>query len=208
MLQGIDGEKIFEPAGAIVRNTHVELTHELHTATYIDKDAIYAHPLQVRRLCMIIAGFFRTEEVHVVIGPAMGGIVLAHVVADHLNQGSGDKTAREVLALYAEKDGNQGFTIRPTYRKFIHGANVLVVEDILTTGASAGGVVQVVRQLGGYVVGVGALWNRRQVTKDDLGGVPLLFSVVEKTFEDWPQQTCPLCRKNIPLSNVLGKRKR
>lgn len=75
------------------------------------------------------------------------------------------------------------------------GEKVLVVEDVITTGGSVREVIEVVRGLGGKVVGVGVLVDRSNGTAK-LGvrtEALLTTEVVSYAPED-----CPLCKMGIP----------
>lgn len=97
------------------------------------------------------------------------------------------------------------FEFRRGYDKLITGKRVLVVEDNLTTGGTVNNVVQAVRDAGGNVVGVGALCNRGDVTAEDVGGVPHLWSVLNLELQSWSEATCPLCKAGKPINEEFGK---
>ena len=146
---------VLRRVGAIVTDSHIVYTSGKHGSVYINKDSLYLHTAETSRLCRAIAQRFVEENVHVVMAPAIGGIVLSQWVAHHLSVMNG----YEVLAVYAEKhEGN--FVIKRGYDKLIEGKNVLVVEDTLTTGGSVKKVIKVTRCAGGNVVGLGVLCNR------------------------------------------------
>ena len=152
-----------------------------------------------------------------VIAPAIGGVKLSDRVAEHLSE----MTNREVLAIYAEKEvvaipdpeghdrpcfaetGN--FVIKRGYDKLIAGKNVLVVEDVLTTGGSAKKVVEATRAIGGNVVGLGVLCKRGGITLQDVANVPKLTSLVDVKLDAWDEETCPLCEQNVPVNTDVGK---
>jgi orotate phosphoribosyltransferase len=110
------------------------------------------------------------------------------------------------LAVYAEKDGDQ-FVIKRGYEKLIPGKNVLIVEDILTTGGSAKKVFEAVRALGGNVVGLGAICNRGGVTEGDIGLLPELYSLTSVNLDSWEANECPLCASDVPVNITIGKGK-
>ena len=103
------------------------------------------------------------------------------------------------------KDGT--FVIKRGYDKLVPGKNVLVVEDILTTGASARKVVEAVRAIGGNVVGVGVLCNRGGVTLANLANPPKLFALANVTLDAWEEAECPLCAQGVPINTDVGKGK-
>ncbi|MDO8470868.1 MAG: phosphoribosyltransferase family protein [bacterium] len=189
--------RILREVGAVL-NGHFVLTSGKHSEVYVNKDALYPYTGKTGRLCEMIAKHFEQDGVQTVIGPAMGGVILSQWTAYHLDWILG----RDVSAVYAEKVGNgDAFTISRGYDELIPGRKVLVVEDVLTTGGSAKKVVEVVRQLGGNVVGVGVLCNRGGVTFHDVGDVPKLFALCTITLNTWAREECPLCSQGVPIKH-------
>ncbi|MBI4138895.1 phosphoribosyltransferase [Candidatus Uhrbacteria bacterium] len=188
--------------GAVIRDSHLVYASGKHGSAYVNKDAVYPYPVLTSRLCRVIAERFAGDRVDAVIAPAIGGVILSQWTAFHLSQMFGNT----VFGVYAEKsDAGVGlFSIRRGYDRLISGKRVLVVEDVLTTGASAKGVVREVRSIGGDVVGVGALCNRGGITKQDLGEVPALFALVNVTLDAWEESECPLCAERVPINTDVG----
>lgn len=194
--------KTLKDIGAIIQNSHIIYTSGKHGSAYVNKDAIYPHTRLTCDLCLEIAAHFEDQGVDVVVAPAIGAVILSQWIAFHLSE----IEDREVLSVYAEKDG-ESFVIKRGYDKLLKDKNCLVVEDILNTGGSALKVVQKVRELGGNVIGVAALCNRGGVTEEDLDDVPELFSLTQIKLEAWDAKDCPLCAKNIPINTSVGKGK-
>ncbi len=194
--------KTLERVGAVITNSHIVYTSGKHGTAYINKDAIYPHTKETSDLCLVIARRFADSDVDVVIAPAIGGVILSQWVADHLTK----LTGREVLSVYAEKtnDGDN-FIIKRGYDKLIAEKNVLVVEDVLTTGGSARKVVEATRNIGGKIVGVGVICNRGGITPDDIADVPELFSLIDVKLDAWNEKECPLCAQCIPINTDIGK---
>jgi len=72
-----DVRSIFLKTGALLSG-HFVLTSGLHSDTYLEKFAVLQYPELTQRLCDMIAARFADDNVQVVIGPATGGILLAH----------------------------------------------------------------------------------------------------------------------------------
>jgi orotate phosphoribosyltransferase len=187
--------------GAMVTNTHVVYTSGQHGTTYLNKDTIYVHVKLVHSLCEDMAGHFGAGQVDAVLGPATGGIVLAHLTASSLQEFTPD---REILALYADKTEDGGFALRRGYDKLAAGKRILVVEDVLTTGGSIRKVIEVARRAGGHVIGVSTLCNRGSVTAESLD-VPELRALVNLSWQTWNRKDCPLCRRDVPINTDVGK---
>lgn len=202
-------------AGALITKSHIVYTSGKHGSDYVNKDAIFAHPRLMSLLCRKLAIHF-SDEVEVVVGPAIGGAIIAQSVARQLNQLDGGP---EVHAVFAEKDEfpkedsstgerlvlkTRRFSLKRGYGEFVRGKWTLVVEDVLTTGESAKSVIQAVRALGAKIVGVGAFVNRGGVTAEMLG-VPSLYSLVNVNLEAWDEAECPFCKRGVPVNTEVGK---
>ena len=85
----------------------------------------------------------------------------------------------------------------------IKNNNVLVVEDLLTTGGSVAKVCRQIEHLGGNVIGVSAVVNRGGVTAEDLG-VPKLNALAEVSFEAVDHVDCLLCKEEVPIVEDVG----
>jgi len=193
---------LLDKIGAVITDSHVVYTSGRHGSAYVNKDAVYPHTGATSDLCRLIAERFKGRGIETVIAPAVGGVILSQWTAHHLTALEG----REVLGIYAEKtEDGQGFVIKRGYDKLVSGHDVLIVEDVLTTGGSVKRVVEAARALGGRVAGVGALCNRGGVTPGDLGQVPELFALVNVSLDSWDASSCPLCARKVPINTQVGK---
>ena len=196
--------QMFTDVGAIVTGSHFVYTSGRHSSVYINKDALYLHTGTISALCGLMVEDYDPEHIDVVVGPVLGGIVLSQWAAHHLNQ---RRTGGETLAVYAEKaaDGrDKQFFFGRGYNQYIAGKNILVVEDVLTTGGSARQVIEVIRGLGGNVVALSALCNRGNVRSSDVGGVTI-SALVSIDLDTYAPEDCPLCKANVPVNMELGK---
>lgn len=193
---------IFKKAGALITDSHIVYTSGKHGSAYVNKDALYPDTDTTSLLCHEIAVRFRYEGIEVVIGPAIGGVILAQWTAHYLTTMS--VAERKVLAAYAEKTEDQNsFVIKRGYDELIEGKRVLVVEDVLTTGGSAKKVIRAVRGCGGNVIGLVALCNRGKVTGDYVDAN--ISALVQIELEAWDEADCPLCEKQVPINTEVGK---
>lgn len=211
--------RILAHIGAVITDSHIVYTSGKHGTAYVNKDAIYPHTGPTSELCWAIAeyynGFPHARFIDAVIAPAIGGVILSQWTAYHLTE----LTGREVLGVYAEKEGKvqtsasygplsprfeDAFVIKRGYDKLIRKRNVLVVEDVLTTGGSVKKVVQAVRDVGGRVVEVAALCNRGNVAAEAIGA-PGLFALANVKLDAWDEKECPMCKQGVPINTDIGK---
>jgi orotate phosphoribosyltransferase len=143
-------------------------------------------------------------EIDTVVGPALGGIILAQWTAHHLTQ----LQRREVVAVYTEKSADGGQLITRGYDRFVVGKRVVVVEDLLTTGGSAKRAVETIQRAGGEVVAVIAMVNRnpREITPEFFG-VPF-FPLETLEVEAYEEAACPLCKSGVPINTSVGHGKK
>ena len=135
-------------------------------------------------MCSALAEQFADNKPHVIIGPAIGGILVAYEVA----------RALDVPAMFAERqDGvmtlRRGFTVEP-------GQKVLITEDVFTTGGSAQEVVELVQSMGGDVIAAGSIIDRTAGNTVKLK-VPFQ-SLIKFEFQTYDPEVCPMCKQGIP----------
>ena len=196
--------QMFADVGAIVSESHFVYSSGRHSSVYINKDALYLHTQTISALCQLMASPYSAERVDAVVGPVLGGIVLSQWVAHHLNT---SRAGGETLAIYAEKGSDSAdkqFFFNRGYDIYIPGKNILVVEDVLTTGGSARQVIDIVRRHGGNVIGLSALCNRGNVQPADVGDVAI-HTLVTIALETYAEEACPFCRQQVPINTELGK---
>jgi len=195
-------KKILAKANAVLTDGHFVYVSAKHGDKYINKDAIYPHTKLVRELAKMWAEDFRKSGVEVVVGPAMGGVILSHDAAAELSK----LLKKDIPGVYAEKDGDGGFTFTRGYDEFVKGKNVLIVEDILTTGGSVKKVIQMTKKAGGKVVGLGVIANRGGVKAKDLG-VKKINALINLEFNAMESKDCILCKNKVPINTNVGKGK-
>jgi orotate phosphoribosyltransferase len=196
--------QIFSSVGAIVTDSHFVYTSGRHSSIYINKDALYAHTKIISSLCQLMAHPYNADQIDVVVGPVLGGIVLSQWVAHHLNN---NRTTGETLAVFAEKGDDsidKKFFFGRGYDKFIAGRTILVVEDLLTTGSSIRQVVETACGYGGNIVGISVLCNRGNVQPSDVGDVPI-HALISLSLETYTEEECPFCQQQVPINTELGK---
>jgi orotate phosphoribosyltransferase len=174
---------LFKQAGALLTG-HFKLSSGLHSGQYLEKFRLAENPKLLEPMCEEIARRFRNDNVEIVLGPTTAGIILAYCVAKHLG----------VEARFAERE-NGALTLRRN-QKLPEGTRVLVVDDIFTTGGAVKECINVVKEQGATLVGVGVLGDRSGGTID-LG--TRLEALLSMTVEAYSPEECPLCKDGVPL---------
>ncbi len=175
---------IFKSTEALLEG-HFKLSSGLHSPQYFQCAKVLQYPKHCEILCACIAQFYKDMNIDVVASPALGGIVVGQEVGRQLN-------ARTIFT--ERQDGvmqlRRGFEIKP-------GENVLVCEDVVTTGGSTQEVIKIMQDAGGNVVGTACVVDRS-------GGkvkfnVPNQFSILKLEVITYNPDECPLCKQYIPI---------
>lgn len=174
---------ILKETGALLKG-HFQLSSGLHSPDYIQCALALSFPDYASQLASSLAEPFRNEKIELVIGPALGGIVLSQEVGRTLGR----------RAIFAEREGKK-LSLRRGFR-VKKGERVLVVEDVVTTGGSVRETMETVKEEGGIVVAVACLVDRSG-GKADFG--VRWESLVRLDLKTYLPLECPLCQENIPL---------
>ena len=195
---------ILKKVGAVLTDDHFVYTSGKHGSVYINKDAVYPHTEETSKIGQMFAGKFKDMDIDVVAAPALGGIILSQWAAYHLSK----LKNKEILGVYTEKTPEKNQIFTRGYDRLVKGKNVLVIEDLTTTGGSVKKVVDSVREAGGNVVAVCVMVNRdpKNVTSSTVGAP---FSSLGELLADAVDEgACELCQKGVPVNTTVGHGKK
>jgi len=192
-------EQVFREAGAY-RDGHFQLKSGRHADRYIEKFEVLQWPNRVAELVGLIVAraHHRGAAVDVVVGPTIGGVILAYEAARQLG----------VRGIFAEQVATPEGTNRRALRRgfaIAPGERVLLVDDVVTTGASLVEMLPLIEEAGGQMVLVSVLVDRSggltEVASLRSGSsypVDALWSLDLPTHEPGTD-TCPGCAGGVPL---------
>lgn len=180
---------LLKKKGAILEG-HFLLSSGLHSPTYLQCAKLLQYPKLTKKLCRELAGRFNGDTIDVVFAPAIGGIIVGYEVAGALN----------ARAIFSERV--EGKMVLRRGFKIHKGENVLVIEDVVTTGGSVKEIIQLIEKKCAQIRGVGMIVDRSG-GKVDFGVKKI--ALLTLNIENYPKQSCPLCKKEIPLT-YLGTR--
>jgi orotate phosphoribosyltransferase len=165
----------FRACGALLEG-HFILRSGLHSRQFFQCAHLLKHPRLASTLCAALAERVRHVEADMVISPAMGGILVGHELARHLDKPH----------IFAEKkDGKlvvRRFEIAP-------GTRFLVAEDVVTTGSAVQEVCAIVRGAGATVAGVACIVDRSGARMPEFGAP--FISLLKLTVETFPPDQLP-----------------
>ena len=140
----------FKTCGALLEG-HFILASGLHSSKYLQCALALSNPLIVKKISNALGNKIKEnfrEKIDYIIAPAMGGLIIGHEIAMFLN----------LPFMFLERvEGNfelrRGFSIE-------NNSNILMIEDVVTTGLSSKEAIKVVNDMGGNVIGEAAIIDR------------------------------------------------
>ena len=175
----------FKKCGALLEG-HFILSSGLHSTKYLQCALALSRPKLAKKLTLALGEKIKNrfnEHIDFVIAPAMGGLIIGHQIAMFL----------DLPFLFLERvDGEfnlrRGFSIKS-------GSNCLMIEDVVTTGLSSKEAINVVKRLGGNVIGEASLIDRSGGNVDL--GIELL-SLVTLEIPTYESNKLPDDLKSVP----------
>ena len=170
---------IFKSEKALLSG-HFLLSSGLHSPHYMQCALLLQKPWIAQEICKALAKKLAGIQIDVVIGPALGGVLVSYEMG----------RALKVKSIFAERvDGQmtlrRGFGLKKKEK-------VLVVEDVITTGKSMQEVIELVRQEGAKLVAVASIVDRSD-------GAAIfdvdLFTLLKINIKTYRPEMCPLCKE-------------
>ena len=185
-LAGASVESLFERSGALLEG-HFLLKSGRHAGRYLEKFLVLQHPAIGAELCRRFAEALAPYRPTMVVGPTTGGVLLSFETARQLGGG--------VRAAFAEPLDGGGRGLRRGW-PVAADERVVLVDDILTTGASLVETVEAVRAAGVEPVAAAVIVDR-STSSVDLG-LPL-HALGKLEIPAWEVAECPLCANGVTL---------
>ncbi len=181
--------KMLEDTGALL-DGHFKLRSGLHSNRFFQAALVFQYPDVAAKICAELANKIGDVQVDTVLAPALGGVIVGYEFARTLG----------VRSVFAEKE-NDGLVLRRGF-KFSPGEKVFIAEDVITRGRRVQQTIDLAREHGAEVVGVGVVVDRS-------GGkasfdVPLT-SLVKLQLETYPPEECQLCKSGLSLDTPGSK---
>ena len=163
---------------------HFKLSSGLHSRGYLQCALILQYPEYAEIIAQDLGKRFRKKKPDVVLTPALGGVVLGQELARVL----------KCRAIFAERQDDElqlrrGFYIR-------ENENVLLAEDVVTTGGSVLSLRKIVNMAGAKVAGYTVICDRSKGSFKPEEGIESWITLNIETFSP---EACPLCQNGVPV---------
>ena len=149
MLSYKESLKILKETNALLEG-HFILSSGLHSDQYVQCAKLLSQPKKAKVLCESLCEKIREnfKKVDIILSPAVGGIVVGYEIGRQL----------EVETIFAER--HEGELILRRGFEIPNNSNVLVVEDVITTGKSALECVKIINQSKANLIGYSCIIDR------------------------------------------------
>ena len=181
---------LLKETGAMMEG-HFVLTSGRHSDRYFQCAKLLQYPDKAATALAEVVQRIKADintgklVIDAVVGPAMGGIIVAYELGRQLG----------LPALFTERDDagtlslRRGFSLKP-------GQQILIAEDVVTTGKTSGECAAALDALGAQVTALACLVDRRTQDVQDIDWP--MYSAFKVQVENWDTGECGLCKKGIP----------
>ena len=186
MLSYKESLKILKETEALLEG-HFILSSGLHSKQYIQCAKLLSQPKKAEVICSSLCEKIKKEfnKVDIILSPALGGVVVGYEIGRQL----------KIETIFAERiDGK--LVLR---RNFIinQNSNVLIVEDVITTGKSALECANIVKISKANIVGYACIIDR---SKENVSIKDKIISQIQFNIETFSEDKIPEdLRKIQPL---------
>lgn len=180
---------ILEESKALLTG-HFLLSSGKHSSQYFQCARLLQYPDKAASVITLIVKKLQDEKkcgaltYDCVIGPAMGGIVVAYELGRQL----------KIPAFFTERNDEGIMSLRRGF-EIEKGMRVIIAEDVITTGKSTLEAAACIESFGGIVTAAVCIVDRRPA-QESSSPFPLpLYSALKQSAVLWEAGHCPLCKE-------------
>ena len=168
---------------------HFVLSSGLHSSKYIQCAKLLSHPKQAKIICSSLCEKIKKKfnNIDMVLSPALWGVVVGYEIGRQL----------DVESIFAERVDNK-LTLRRNF-KIKEKSNVLIVEDVITTGKSALECANLVKISEANLLGYACIIDRSD-KKNLLIKNKKIISQIKISISSYKKNSLPSHLKKIPIT--------
>jgi len=194
MLSLKDSLAVLKRTNALLEG-HFVLSSGLHSPKYIQCAKLLSNPKNSKKICVSLAKKIKKnfKKIDLILSPAIGGIIIGYEIGKLLNKET----------IFCERVKGK-FSLR---RGFLikKNSNVLIVEDVITTGKSSLECVNLIKKSKAKILGFACLIDRSNKKNLKIKNKKII-SQVKIDVPTYKKNNLPISLKNLPISTP-GSRK-
>ena len=167
---------------------HFKLSSGLHSSKYIQCAKLLSFPHHADKICKSLANKIKKnfKRIDLILAPAMGGVIIGYEIGKILKKET----------IFCERQ-NGKFALRRGF-SISKGSNVLIIEDVITTGKSSLECVKLIKNSKAKLVGFASIIDRS--TKKNLKIKKKIISHLRINVPTYKKDKIPVSLKSIPIS--------
>ena len=174
MLSYKESLKILKETNAL-QEGHFVLSSGLHSDQHVQCAKLLSHPKKASLICSSLCEKIKKKfnKIDIILSPAIGGIVIGYEVGRQLN----------IETIFAERQEG-----KLVLRRGFHipkKSNVLIVEDVITTGKSALECVNLIKDYKSNFIGYACIIDRSDknslIKEEIVSQIKLKFDIFKST---------------------------
>ena len=167
---------------------HFVLSSGLHSSKYIQCAKLLSYPHIAQIICKSLAKKIKKnfKKIDLILAPAIGGIVIGYEIGKILKKET----------IFSERVKGK-FILRRGF-KIKKGSNVLIIEDVITTGKSSMECVKLIKKSKAKLVGFASIIDRS--SKKNLKIKRKIISHLKINVPTFNKSKLPIKLKNMPIT--------
>ncbi len=177
-----------------LKEGHFILSSGLHSHKYVQCAKLLSFPNKAKKICKSLASKIKKnfKKIDIILAPAMGGIVIGYEIGRILKKET----------IFCERINGKfklrrGFNIKPK-------SNVLILEDVITTGKSSLECAKLIKSSKAILVGFACMIDRSN--KNKLKIRRKIISQVKLNIATYKNNNLPDFLKKIPITSPGSRR--
>ncbi|MDC0046944.1 orotate phosphoribosyltransferase [Candidatus Pelagibacter sp.] len=167
---------------------HFILSSGLHSSKYIQCAKLLSFPSSAEKICKSLASQIKKKynKIDLILAPAMGGIIIGYEIGRLLKKET----------IFCERV-NGKFTLRRGF-SINKGSNVLIIEDVITTGKSSLECVKLIKKANAKLLGFASIIDRS--SKKSLKIKSKIISHLKINVPVYNLKQLPKKLKSVPIT--------
>lgn len=183
-----------------VRRGHFRYESGYHGEIWLDLDRLFLNPIRIAPLAHDLASRLAPSAIEAIVGPLVGGALLAQMIAVELGVEFAYTEPRPSPshdALYPVV-----YRLPVTVARLMKGKRVAIVDDVINAGSAVRGTYHALTEAGAKPAVVGALLVLGDAVQPFLKSSGMTLERLTTLPNPlWEPTQCPLCAQGIPLDD-------